>query len=99
MLRTTEAIHLGIHPRDLYSLRDHGEVEEVARGLYRLASAPPLTSPDLVSVAIRVPKAVICLTSALAHHRLTKEVPHAIDIALPSHSQVPRIGDIPLGVF
>jgi len=37
MLRTTEAIHLGIHPRDLYSLRDHGEVEEVARGLYRLA--------------------------------------------------------------
>jgi predicted transcriptional regulator of viral defense system len=99
MLRTTEAIHLGIHPRDLYSLRDHGEVEEVARGLYRLASAPPLTSPDLVSVAIRVPKAVICLISALTHHGLTKEVPHAIDLALPSHSQVPRIGDLPLRVF
>ena len=99
MLRTTEAIRLVLHPRDLYSLRDHGEVEEVARGLYRLASAPPLTSPDLVSVAIRVPKAVICLISALNLQGLTKEVPHAIDLALPSHSQVPRIGDIPLRLF
>lgn len=54
MLRTTEALHLGIHPRDLYFLRDRGEVEEVARGLYRLAAAPQLTSPDLVSVSVRV---------------------------------------------
>lgn len=58
---------LGIHPRNLYSLRDHGEVEEVARGIYRLANAPPLKSPDLVSVAIRAPKTVICLISALTH--------------------------------
>jgi len=99
MLRTTEALHLGIHPRDLYSLRDRGEVEELARGLYRLAAAPQLTSPDLVSIAVRVPRAVVCLVSALAHHHLTKEIPHAIDIALPSHSQVPKIGGIPLRVF
>jgi predicted transcriptional regulator of viral defense system len=99
MLRAMEAIHLGIHSRDLYSLRDRGEVEEVARGLFRLTSAPPLSSPDLVSVAVRVPRAVVCLISALAHHHLTKEVPHAIDIALPSHGQVPKIGDIPLRVF
>jgi hypothetical protein len=32
MLRTMEAINLGIHPRDLYSLRDHGEIEEVVSG-------------------------------------------------------------------
>ena len=99
MLRTTEAIHLDIHPRDLYALRDHGEIEEVSRGLYRLASAPPLTSPDLVSVAVRIPRAVVCLVSALSHHRLTKEIPHAIDLALPSHSQVPKIGNVPLRVF
>src|SRR5205807_885487 len=68
-------------------------------GLYRLATAPKLTNPDLVSVAVRVPRGVICLVSALAYHHLTKEIPHAIDIALPSHSQVPKIGDIPLRVF
>jgi predicted transcriptional regulator of viral defense system len=99
MLRTKEVIQLGIHPRDLYSMRDRGDIEEVARGLYRLAGAPPLTSPDLVSVAVRVPKAVVCLVSALAHHHLTKEIPHAIDIALPSHFQVPKISDVPLRVF
>ncbi|MEO8097591.1 MAG: type IV toxin-antitoxin system AbiEi family antitoxin domain-containing protein [Acidobacteriota bacterium] len=39
MLRTGNAIRLGIHPRTLYALRDAGEIERVGRGLYRLASA------------------------------------------------------------
>jgi len=54
MLRTSDAIRLGLHLRTLYNLRDRGELEQVARGIYRLSTAPPLTSPDLVSVAIRI---------------------------------------------
>lgn len=99
MLRTSEAIRLGIHPRKLYALRDSGEIEHVGRGLYRLSTAPPLTSPDLVPIAIRIPRGVICLISALAHHGLTTQVPHAVDFALPSHAQVPRIDGVPLRVF
>jgi predicted transcriptional regulator of viral defense system len=99
MLRTSHAIRLGIHPRTLYALRDSGEIEEVSRGLYRLSTAPPLSSPDLVPIAVRIPRAVICLISALAHHGLTTQIPHAIDIALPSHSQVPKIDGPPLRVF
>jgi predicted transcriptional regulator of viral defense system len=99
MLRTSKAIRLGIHPRTLYALRDAGEVEQVGRGLYRLSTAPPLSSPDLVPIAIRIPRAVICLISALAHHRLTTQIPHAVDIALPSHAQIPKIDGIPLRVF
>jgi len=99
MLRTSKAIRLGVHPRTLYALRDSGEIEQVGRGLYRLTSAPKLTSPDLVPIALRIPRAVICLISALAHHRLTTQVPHAVDIALPSHGQVPKIDSIPLRVF
>ena len=99
MLRTSKAIRLGIHPRILYSLRDTGEIEAVGRGLYRLATAPPLTAPDWVTVALRAPRAVICLISALAHHGLTTQIPHAIDLALPSHSQVPRIDGLPIRVF
>jgi predicted transcriptional regulator of viral defense system len=71
MLRTGKAIRLGIHPRTLYALRDTGEIESIGRGLYRLATAPPLTAPDWVAIALRVPRAVICLISALAHHGLT----------------------------
>ena len=99
MLRTSNAIRLGVHPRTLYALRDSGEIESVGRGLYRLSTSPPLSSPDLIPVAIRIPRAVVCLISALVHHGLTTQVPHAVDIALPSHAQIPRIDSIPLRVF
>jgi len=85
------------HP--LYMLfRDAGEIEQVSRGFYRLSSAPPLSSPDLVPIAIRVPRAVVCLTSAQAHHGLTIQVRHTVDVALPSHAQVPKV-DGPPSVF
>lgn len=99
MLRTSEAIRLGVHPRTLYALRDVGDIEQVARGFYRLSAKPPLSDPDLVAVALRIPRAVICLISALSHHRLTTQVPHTVDIALPGHAQVPKLGGIPLRVF
>jgi predicted transcriptional regulator of viral defense system len=99
MLRTGKAICLGIHPRTLYALRDTGEIESIGRGLYRLASAPPLTAPDWVAIALRVPRAVICLISALAHHGLTTQIPHSIDLALSSHSQIPRLDRLPVRVF
>lgn len=99
MLRTKQAILLGIHPRTLYEMRDSGEVEQVSRGVYRLSTTVPLTHPDFVAVALRVPRAVVCLISALAHHGLTTQVPHAVDIALPSHSQIPKLEGIPLRVF
>ena len=99
MLRTANAIRLGIHPRTLYALRDSGEIEQVGRGLYRLSTAQPLSSPDLVPVAIRIPRAVVCLISALAHHGLTTQVPHSVDLALPSHAQIPKIDGVPLRVF
>src|SRR5258705_10090794 len=87
MLRTSKTVRLGIHPRTLYALRDAGEIEQVVRGLYRLSTAPPLSSPDLVPIVIRIPRAVVCLISALAHHGLTTQIPHAVDIALPSHGK------------
>lgn len=99
ILRTSEALRWGIHPRTLYELRARGEIERVARGLYRLASAPPLMSPDLVAVTLRAPLGVVCLISALSHHGLTTQIPHAIDLALPSHAQAPRMESIPLHIF
>jgi predicted transcriptional regulator of viral defense system len=99
MLRTTKAIQFGIHPRTLYALRDADEIELVSRGLYRLSSATPLSSPDLIPIAIRIPRSVVCLISALAHHQLTTQVPHTIAIALPSHAKVPSIDGVPLRVF
>ena len=50
LLRTSEALRAGIHPRVLYALRDAGVLVPVSRGLYRLAELPPLGNPDLATV-------------------------------------------------
>jgi hypothetical protein len=64
VLRTSEAIRFGIHPRALYAMRDAGVLECLSRGLYRLADLPPLSNPDLVAAALKTPTGVICLISA-----------------------------------
>ncbi len=99
MLRTGEALQLGIHPRTLYEMRDSGTLERISRGVYRLADLPPLSEPDLVPVATRMPRGVICLISALAFHRLTREIPHYVYVALPRGAEPPRLEHPPLRVF
>jgi predicted transcriptional regulator of viral defense system len=98
-LRTFEALRAGIHPRTLYALRDRGEIEQIARGLFRLAELPPPGEPDLLTVAKKVPQAVFCLLTALAFHRLTTQVPHAVEVALPRTARIPRLNHPPIRVF
>lgn len=98
-MRTTEAIEAGIHPRMLYQLRDEGTVAQVSRGVYRLAEAEWSIDPDLLAVAVRIPRGVICLTSALAVHELTTQIPRAVDVALPPGGWTPAIKHPPIRVY
>ncbi|MCP3889889.1 MAG: hypothetical protein GY702_13595 [Desulfobulbaceae bacterium] len=95
IIRTAEALKAGIHSRTFYSLRDRGYLETVSRGVYRLAELPPISNPDFILVATRIPLAVICLISALSFHELTTQIPHEVYIALkegcPSQKLI-RIG-------
>jgi predicted transcriptional regulator of viral defense system len=99
VLRTTDAIRAGISPRDLYSMRDEGVVDSLSRGIYRLASMPPLSNPDLVSVSLRAPNGVICLISALAFHELTTQIPHEVYVAIDRFTRPPRVDYPPMRVF
>ena len=99
MMRMANAVEAGIHRRTLYAMRDDGILEQMSRGLYRLADAPPLSNPDLVTVARRVPRGVLCLISALAIHDLTTQIPHEIYLAVPRDSEPPRLGYPPVRVF
>jgi predicted transcriptional regulator of viral defense system len=99
ILRMTDAVKAGIHRRTLYAMRDAGVIEQLSRGLYRLADAPPLGNPDLVTVALKVPHGVICLISALAYHGLTTQIPHQIYVAVPRNSEPPRIDYPPIRPF
>ena len=98
MVRTAEAIKAGIHSRTLRQLCHDGTLEQVSRGIYRLTSHPPISNPDLVTVAMRVPSAIVCLISALAFHELTTQIPHAVSIALKKGTETPRLEHPPITV-
>jgi len=98
-IRTGEALAAGIHPRTLYAMRDSGALVTLARGLYRLASLPPVGDPDLALVAGRIPNGVVCLISALAIHELTTQIPHTVHLAIPRSARYPRLRGLPLTVY
>ena len=99
ILRTAQALRSGIHPDTLYTMRDSGVLEMVSRGVYRLADSTPLSNPDLVTVATRVPGGVICLISALAFHEITTQIPHAVCMALPRGAEEPRLDHPPIKTY
>jgi predicted transcriptional regulator of viral defense system len=99
ILRTAQALRSGIHPDTLYTMRDSGVLEMVSRGVYRLADSAPLSNPDLVTVATRVPGGVICLISALAFHEITTQIPHAVCMALPRGAEEPRLDHPPIKTY
>jgi len=99
VLRMSGALQAGIHRRMLYSMLEAGFIEQLGRGLYRLADLPPLGNPDLVSVSLKVPSGVICLISALAYHEITTQVPHEVYAALERGTEVPRLDYPPLRIF
>jgi len=95
-LRMSEAIQRGITRYTLYSLRDRGVIEQISRGIYRLVELPPIGSPDLVTVGLRFPNAVICLVSALAFHEITTQIPHSVSVAVSRESRMPSLEYPPL---
>jgi hypothetical protein len=74
----------------LYRFRDAGLVEVIGRGLYRRPDAHPV-DVGLLEIARRAPRATLCLTSALARHGLTDEIPTTIDVALPRGQHRPAL--------
>jgi predicted transcriptional regulator of viral defense system len=98
VFRSAETRRLGIPSRTLRRLRDLGHVDQLSRGVYRLAALPSPSDPDLLIVAARLPQAVLCLVSALAFHGLTDEIPHQVHIALPRGAEQPRLEHPPLHV-
>jgi predicted transcriptional regulator of viral defense system len=98
ILRTGEAKKLGIDEIILVQMCSAGLLVKESRGLYRLSDLPPLSNPDLVQISKKVPKAVICLISALNYHQLTTQIPYKIYIALPRDIKAPRIDYPPMDI-
>ena len=99
ILRTSEAIKHGIHPRTLYYMRDHNHLDVLCRGTYRLSDLEPITNMDLITVATKVESGVICLISALSYHEITTEIPHEIYMAISRQTFYPKLKHPPIRFF
>src|SRR3712207_2829992 len=87
-LRPHQATRHGMSKTTLSRLAHQGKYENFARGLYRRADAPP-ADHDFLEASIKRPDAIMCLTSALAHHELIDDIPIAADMAIPRPACIP----------
>lgn len=88
VMRPATAEQAGMSRSAVYRATRDGQLERIARGIYRSADAPA-ADWDWIEAATRRQDATICLTSALAHHDLTDVIPAALDVAIPRGSRTP----------
>jgi predicted transcriptional regulator of viral defense system len=98
-LRTREVANLGIHYSTLYGMRDAGLLEQLSRGVYRLAELPAPSKFDVVAVAERVPGGVLCLVSALDFHEIGTQIPSGVSIAIGPKDRRPQLDYPPVRVY
>jgi predicted transcriptional regulator of viral defense system len=68
-----------------------GKLERVARGVYSLPGRALSEHRSLAEVALRAPRGVVCLLSALRVHGIGTQAPFEVWLAIPHHSPTPRL--------
>jgi predicted transcriptional regulator of viral defense system len=99
LLRASEVAQAGLPTVTLTRLVSAGKLERVGRGVYSLPNQAISENRSLAEVAIRVPRGVICLVSALRVHGIGTQAPHEVWLAIPHHMPSPRISQPALRVI
>ena len=96
IMRLSDLKSEGVHPPTLSRLVEEGVLFRPSRGIYELADAEVEAAHSLAEVAVRVPKGVVCLISALAYHEITLQLPRSVWIAIGSSDRKPAIDYPPI---
>lgn len=91
LARLSEFRRAGITSTTVSRLEAAGAITRLARGLYQLADADVDANHTLAEASKLVPKGVICLTSALAYHGLTDQIPARVWLAIGPKDWQPRL--------
>lgn len=92
--RPGEVERLGITYDRLRGMEARGDVERVARGLYRLADAELTERYSAASVCARAPNSIVCLLSALQVYEIGTQLPHQVWIGIHHKARPPRISTV-----
>lgn len=99
ILKTSDAIKLGIHPEVFYRLKDENIIDELSRGVYKLTKLDISENIDLITISLKYPDSVVCLISALSYYNLTNEIAHYNYIAFKKGHRVPINSYPPIKTF
>ena len=101
LARQRDLLARGYTSRSIATAVEHGALERVSRGLYRVTAAGDRITEKhtYVQVAKLVPQGVYCLISALAFHELTVENNWKMQIALPRPAHEPKVDLVPVEYF
>ena len=91
LLRARDVAALSLPTIILSRLVKGGRLRRVARGVYAKPDQPLSEHISLAEIALRVPRGVICLLSALRIHGLGTQAPHQVWLAIPQNSPTPRV--------
>lgn len=83
----------------LHRLVQAGKLSRVGRGLYSLSDGDFTEHQSQLEVAAKVPKAVLCLLSALAFYDLTTQNPFEVWFAIPRDSHIPKVETVQTRIF
>ena len=83
----------------LKRLVDSGELARLGRGLYQDPErVGEDVAHDLAEAARAVPNGVVSLASALRHHELTTQLPHAVWMTIPHKARTPKVQSLRLEI-
>ena len=98
IVRLFEFKAAGITAATIGRMREDGDVIRLGRGLYQLPDAPLDVNHSLAEAVKRVPKGVVCLTSALAFHELTDQLPRSVWLAIGKNGWSPTDNETSLRI-
>jgi predicted transcriptional regulator of viral defense system len=89
----------GVQTRDIAKAVADGTIEKIKPGLYKLVDYPWDEYSSFADVCNAHNKAVICLTSAVEHHKLTTFNPSYITVAVPHNTPRFKLEYPPIQVY
>lgn len=89
IVRLSEFLAADVTAATVSRMHAKDEIVQLGRGLYQLPGGPAGAHNDLAQATKRVPKGVVCLTSALAFHELTDTIPAKVWMAIGSRDWKP----------
>jgi predicted transcriptional regulator of viral defense system len=95
VFRPKDLAEFGVSVDQLRAWIRRGEAERIGRGLYRHRDAELTEQDTIVRVCTRVPRAIVCLLTALHLHGIGTQLPREVWIALDRKARKPKLEDLP----